>query len=471
VKVHYAADLQENPNAGEPVMGDNGAPLYQEGDEATEAFIEPEYLPTNERYCLSRINPCDFIWDEDAGPLPTNWRWMAERARMPRSEALKDRRLNKAVVRMTPAEDKEQQPVLATIGQPPSHEEEMICLWEIYDLKEKNWLIIAEGAERPVKMPAPIPLGTECHPYAILRFTIRDKSPYPIPPVSPALDPQREYCLSRSRLLKHRKRFNRKYEVVEGMLADESEISKLESGDDGTCLMVLQPNAVRPINDAPLDQQTYLELQALNADMVECFGTPDEARGISGSDSATAAALMDRRLQIREGDRQSIVVDWLTEIGKKLDQLVQAHITRDEAVRVVGPGGESWNLVRTDDYEAINGEFEYGVVTGSTQPRLPQVERAQWLAMLQVLGQVPQFLLSSRLMKHLGELHQIDDEVMLQELQQIGQQMMSGQLPMPGQTGSAAGVPTGNPITSILGMAGGQGGGITGGGGAENAQV
>ena len=55
-----------------------------------------------------------------------------------------------------------------------------------------------------------LPKGVDCHPYSILRFALTHDSPYPIPPVSQAIDPQKEYNLARSRILKHRKRFNRK---------------------------------------------------------------------------------------------------------------------------------------------------------------------------------------------------------------------------------------------------------------------
>jgi hypothetical protein len=313
--------------------------------------------------------------------------------------------------------------------------------------------------------PRPIPHGIETHPFSILRFTVRDKSPYPYPPVSPAIDPQKEYSLSRSRLLTHRKRFNRKYEVDRNKLAEpDRDISKIESGEDGTIIEVMAPGAVTPIADAPLDQQNLLELQYLNTDLVEIFGTPAQARGVADSDSATEASILDKRLEIREGDRLSIVADWVTDVARKLDQLVQAHIERDEAVKVVGPEGEYWETVRESDYQNIDGEFEYSVNLGASQPRIPQIERSQWIAfMSQVVIPFPHILTAPSVMKRMAAMFGIEDEASLEEFRQIGLKIMQGAMPMPGGQG---GGPSNNPIASILGGALGPMGGNANGGGA-----
>jgi hypothetical protein len=293
---------------------------------------------------------------------------------------------------------------------------------------------------------------------------LRDRSPYPIPPVSQALDQQRELNEARTKALIHRKRFNRKYEVVSSLLESEDELDKLVVGDDGTIIQVQQLGAVSPIRDAPLDQQTYTEISAINRDFLELMGPSPDALQISRADSATEAAIVDQRLEIREGDKLSIVTDWIIEAGRKIDQLVQAHITRDEAVRVIGPSGEEmWELVSAESYEDIAGEFEYSVNVGASQPRVPQVERSQWLAFLQVLGQFPQLMTSRRLMAHMASLHHLEDETMIQELVQIGEQMSQQLAQGAGQEGGGvspvAGVNPENPITSILGAALGANGG------------
>ena len=150
------------------------------------------------------------------------------------------------------------------------------------------------------------------------------------------------------------------------------------------------------------------------------------------------------------------VIDFVLDIARKLDQLVQVHITKDEALRVKGPQGEFWKLVRTEDYESINGEFEYSVNVGSTMPQLPQMERASWIAFLTLLQGFPQLLLSPTLIKEMAELHHLDNEALVNELLQIGKQMMSGQIPSTSPQGSQPGQGEDRPVSAIAGQFGGQ---------------
>jgi hypothetical protein len=273
--------------------------------------------------------------------------------------------------------------------------------------------------------------------------------------VSQGIPGQLELNTARSRIMTHRKRFNRKY-LATGQWEPE-ELSKLESGDDGTVLQANVGSSVVPIADAPLDSfGTYTEVSYLEKDLIEMLGgSTDEARGIAGADSATQAGIMDKRLEVKEGDAMSMVIDFVTDIVRKVDQLVQTHITKDEAIRITGPEGEYWAMVKQDDYQEIEGEFQYDVNVGATIPNLPQMERTQWLSFLQLLGNFPHLLMQKHLMKRMAEMHHIEDEVMLEELYQLGKQIMGGQMPMPGQSGSAPGRPEANPQAATGGQQGG----------------
>lgn len=465
-KVHYYADEIDNPDAGKPSLSEDGKELK---DENGEPIYEPDSVPINKRYCISRVHFDDFLWDEDAGTLPDKWCWVAERIRLTKDEA--EKKFSKATLKRLKAKGDEKKTGTPLSLEEKAKDKEIYILWEIYDLKNKQWLTICEDANDVFKEPDSLPPGVEDHPYAFLRFTLIDDSPYPIPPVSQAIDPQKEFCMSRSQVLTHRKRFNRKYEVVESKLTDpDTEIPKLENGDDGTCIRVQQNGAVTPIADAPLDQQRYLEIQALSNDLSEIFGSGGEARGIAESDSATQADIIDRRMEVKEGDKLGVVSEFLTDIAKKLDQLIQAHIEKDEAVRIVGPEGEFWQIVREADYQKIEGEFEYSIDVGATAPRLPHIERAQWTAfMSQVVIPMPHILTAPRFMKKMAAMYGIEDQAMLEELRQIGLQIMSGAMPMPGASGSAPGEQ--NPVAAVLGTAMGALGGNANGGGAPGGMM
>jgi hypothetical protein len=470
LKVRRASDMQKHPRAGEPILDDDGKELK---DETGATMRYPDELPVNERYELHRIHPNDLLFDEDAGPLEDSWGWVAQHISMKKADALNDKRYKTSAVKSIKPKSRadkmseKRRGLMTTLIDAfrRSDDNEFIDVYEIYDLKAREYLTWAEDADDLLIKPRGLPPGIERHPFSFLRFTLLDGSPYPIPPVFPALDPQKEYCLSRSRLLTHRKRFNRKYEVDVNKLNDpDVELSKLESGDDGTIIRVQALGAVNAIQDAPLDQQGLIELNYLNNDMVEIFGTPASARGIADADSATEASLLDRRLEVREGDRLSMVVDWILEAAKKLDQLVQTHIDKDEAVKITGVQGEYWQIIRESDYQKVNGEFEYGIGVGSTQPRLPDIERSQWIAFLsQVIVPFPQILTAPAIMKRIAAMFHIEDDAAIEEFRQLGLKMMSGQMPMPGNQG---GGPSNNPVAAAMGQAMGPMGGNTNGGGA-----
>ena len=223
LKVRRASDLEKHPRAGEEIVDDDNKPVLD--PETGKPQVYPEMLPVNERYEIHRVHPADFLWDADAGPLEDDWSWLAQRTTMTKEKALKDKRfkvsdIEKIKGRAIDGEGKEKKRFFNIGSTNLNPEDEIIDFWEIYDLDERQWLTIAENAEKPLIAPRPTPPGIEKHPYGILRFTLRDRSPYPIPPVSPALDPQKELSLSRSRRMTHRKRFNRKYDVLIGNPVD-----------------------------------------------------------------------------------------------------------------------------------------------------------------------------------------------------------------------------------------------------------
>lgn len=470
IKVHYCEDKIENPNKGEPIYGEDDQPMY--GTDGN-PLVAPDYIPANEAYKLTRVHPDDFIWDEDASTTSDTWSWVAQRIRLNLDDAMKNPRYKKVAIKRlrekgsNSSQDERDREMRKkgemNLTDPITGEREpepnpIFTAWEIYNIKDRTWLTIAEDGEIPIMDEEPYPKWMEDHPFAILIFTMRDDSPYPIPPLSPGVEPQIEYNRARSSIQTHRKRFNRKYEADITSLEDESELSKLESGDDGTIIKVRQRGAIGAIQDAPLDSMRYAELNYLRQELTETLGgvtASGAPSGIADAESATQAGIMDKRLDIKEGDARAIVMEFVTNIARKLDKIVQDKITGDQMVRVTGINGEEGLfLVKEDDYDAIHGEYEYTINMGATVPRLPQLERASFLGFVSFLGNAPQFLQSKRLLKKIAEMHHVDDDAMINEMYAIGQRMMgaaAGGSP-PNVTGSQAGVSESKPGSAVMGQ-------------------
>ena len=463
-KVHLYAELTENPNAGKPVLDDSGNPIF--GDE-DKPVIHPDEIPANKEFRLSRIHPDDFLVDEDAGPLDEDVSWKAHKIRRPLQMVKDDPKYRKEARDVVQGCElktddieriREERKKGGMVYVSESQTTPDICiLWELYDLKNRIWMTVAEGCSEFLIEPEPVPPGIGTDPFVDLRFLLRDDSWYPYPLIFPLLDPQREYSDARSKIMVHRKRFNRKYTAYsQGFDNPDESMSRLQNGEDGTLLLTNQPGQmIFPIQDAPLDQQVHTELAYLAHDFDELALGPNQRGTGQGVDSATEAGILEKRAEIREGDKIGTASDFCVQIAKKLDHLVQAHITDDQAIKVEGPTGIIWHEIRVTDYAEIEGEYQYSMDVGATTPQLPEIERAQFNAVLELLISAPQIMQSEPLLKEIFKMYNVSSPIVISELTKIAQQMLSGQIPMPGPRGSAPNQMEQNPAAISGGMASG----------------
>lgn len=452
LKIHYETDELENPTAGEPLLDEEGFP--QLGEDGA-AIIEPDVYVDRERYRITRLHPDDFLVDPDAGPLDEDVAWKAQRIRTPVEDVRKNKRYNSARSRVQATEvqedekDRQARQLGGTASLPkPEPDPDVAVLWEVWDRKAETWFVISEGLQDAfLQDPEPVPKGTDGDPFVALRFTPRDSSWYPFPPMATRLDSQREYCDARSKLATHRKRFNRKYEVASQYLEDESELTKLEMGEDGTIIRKTQPGieVVTPIRDAPVDSNVITEIAFLRKDFDDLSTGANQRGSGTGIDSATEAGVIEMRTQLREGDRKQLVAEFVADVGRKLDQLLRAYLTEELAISVAGPeGGEPWKVIGPSIYrdaEKIRAEFDYQIDLGTLTPIIPEVERAQTLALLQTLSGPGLVLMQDEgVANDILKSFNLENRPIAKGIVRIARAMAAqGQLPQQG--GSVAGAP------------------------------
>jgi hypothetical protein len=463
IQVAHENDWVDNPNAGNAMFAEDGTVMF---DDQENMLLEPEKYPENESFVVNRIHPDDHLVDEDATPLEYNWTAIRIRERLEdakKNEKYRTEARDKLVATEISEDEKDREKKKkGQVTDKREKDPDLVVSWQIWDVKNNQHLIVSEGCgEEFLIAPTPLPPGIEGDPFIDLRFVLRPDSWYPLPPVSQWIDSQREYCEARSKVLVHRKRFNRKYEMYSpGFDDDAAAAAKLEIGEDGTVLLKNQPQAcVTPINDAPLDQQVHTELAYLRQDFAELAVGANQRGAGYGISSATEAGIVEKRSTIREGDRVALVSDFLGEIGRKLDQLVQANLTEEYAIKVTGTTGESWQRVRPQDYQDIMGEFDVTVVVGSHTPQLPEIERAQMMNMLSlllpnlaVIGMMPQTV---KLVMQTFQIGEQQLSTILEEFAAISQQMQAGAVGQPGQQGSLPGVGESRAQSAMPGMAAG----------------
>jgi hypothetical protein len=490
VKIRANVDMKENEDAGEPILSDEELPLI--GDD-NEILRQPDEIPLSARYSITRVHHDDFIWDAEAGTTPETWWWLAERVRVTEDELRADKRFSKSAVeqllsKASRVDDKNDELQASRERRKKgdiagSHEvseepfsqdgsattdkkslrkgDRVIAYWEITDLREDEMLAVAEGGVIPLMDPEPLPPGVFDHAYEILMFTRRDDSPYPIPAISQGIDIQQATNETYTMIRTHLKRFNRKYASWANAMEPE-EKSKLESGDDGTVIEVRTPEDVPiPIKDAPLDQTNLIQISMFANALIKVLGgQSSESKGIAGADSASQAIIINRRQSVREGDKTTKVNEFVRNIARKLDKLIQVHLDTPEAIQVNGPQGRFWALVRPQDYEEIEGEYAIETNVASTAPQNPEMERNSFIAWLSMLASAPHLMLSRRLLEKSAEMHHVDDEVLIDEMFAIGQlilkqQSQGGQGAATRGTGSVPNVTEQNPQAITGGQRGG----------------
>lgn len=312
-EVGYSADWLDNPNAGKPllqedsdkpVLDDKQNPVTQpnqvprEGSEA----IFVKYVPAeqfrvsiSQKNLLSQNDWCGYFEWVYTSDLKGNKKYSNTARLKPSGEVQADR----------PTDD-------------PDHEQHkgMSKVWKIWDLRQKQKYVLVEGHDKFL-------VDGEAYKYlplATLKYYERLNHWYPLPPVFNWISPQDEYNEARDQQKNHRRRFNRRYSYHTGSY-DESEVTKLADGADGTVVKRnTDQDTFTPVADAPLDGAIWNQLAVTRADFMQISGVGGDARGAADDagtqqdETATEANIQEQRLQLRESAGRHTVADWLAEI-------------------------------------------------------------------------------------------------------------------------------------------------------------
>jgi hypothetical protein len=408
-KVGYNAVMEDNENVGRPVKDKQGSILW-DGDSMV---LEPDKHVVKEDFFVDWVDYECLLVDRDCSNNPDKTaRWIAHKIFKPVEEVKKDP-MYKNTGKLGPSalEDREREYLkqddfktpMTRMGRPgPALEEdEVVVLYEIYDMYRGETITIARDHNGPIRGPEDVPQGVGEHPFIFLKMAERRGSFYPIPAVFNWMGPQLEYNVRRNMMALHLRRYGRKY-IYYGM--DDSEMSKLEEGVDGTYAKADDPSArVEPIKDAPLDSAQYFDTGRLRIEFDEMSGVGALQRNVPDADSATEAEIVERRAREGESDDHEAVMEFISAIVTKLHKCIEANLTMDGAVQVTGPAGESWVFFGPEDFEAIEGEFVFEVKADAQPKDTLMVERAQLLQFLEMIAKNPLLGASDTLLRAVAE--------------------------------------------------------------------
>jgi hypothetical protein len=353
-----------------------------EGGEMTSTTVILEDSPFAER-----VSPMDVFVDPDATSM-RDIKWIAQRIRRPIRDVKNDKRYSKV------ARDEVQVMAVSRYADDPSRKkindknEGYAEIFEFYDVAGKSMSVFCEGAEnflvRPTKMP--YSFG---QPFVMLRnYDVPDHF-YPIGDLESIEPLQKELNETRTQMMNHRKKYSRKYLYKESAF-DGMGRQALESDDDNVMVPVISDEALSgvvanfPALINPPD--FYDQTSTIIADIDRVSGVSEIQRGGTSEirRTATESALVQDASNARTADKLAMVEQAISEVGRRMVALARQYMSGEQVARITGKDGEPVWVQFDRDY--LEGDFDFEVVAGSTQPHNESFRRQMALQMVDAMA-------------------------------------------------------------------------------------
>jgi len=349
---------------------------YDTADElaTAESITESELIITEDRPFVERISAFDMFVDADATSM-SDVRWIAQRIRRPLKDVKKDKRYNATARQEAQPSHYSKWSVDEWRGnlrprRGDSPEDSYVEIWEYYDIDRDTISVFCDGGDKFLVPPTKIPFAFG-HPFVMLRnYDIPDHF-YPMGELE-AIEPlQMELNQTRTQMMNHRKRFSRKWLYREASF-DADGRAALESDEDNVLVPVISEdglnNAVVPMPAIISPPEFYNQSDLISQDIDRVSGVSEYMRGGLPEirRTATEAGIVQDAANARASEKLAVIERCIADCGRRLVMLAQQYMTGEQSVRILGSGEKTAWLNFDRDY--IQGEFDFEVEGGSTQP-------------------------------------------------------------------------------------------------------
>jgi hypothetical protein len=196
---------------------------------------------------------------------------------------------------------------------------------------------------------------------------------YPMGDVCQIESLQLELNQTRSQMMNHRKRFARKW-LYDKDAFDRDGEEALTSDIDNTMIPVTNMNGslndvIIPMPAVITPSEFYDQSSLITNDIDRVSGVSDYQRGAAQTSvkrTATEAAMIQDAANARAQDRLAKIETVLSQLGERVIALMQQYLTGEQVARIVTMPGKAWVNY---DADFIQGEFDYEVQAGSTEPQ------------------------------------------------------------------------------------------------------
>lgn len=392
VEVGYSADWILNPNAMHPLLTSD-ANKYASGKPKIKE--EPEELPANEKVYVKHISAKRFRVGGIDHKYLQRCTWcgyydFVNKLDLKAMKGLMNEDKIGIAQAVFPDPDTE-----TNDRQTDNYKGNAIKVWHIWDLRANVQLLILDSPR------------TTIFQRKFKRLPLIDYRPdrrittegfYPIPPSFNWLSPQDEINETREMLRAHRRRFVRKFMVVEGQMDDE-EIEKFETGPDGAIVKVKRTDALQPIQNADLGNALNEAIQTSADDLDRIAGVSPEDQGIPDRTTATQAQITAQRGALRSQKDQLRITNWMSLIGREILLTVKDKFVLGMYAKLSSPEGENFlGTVQEDQdaYRYVTSEdlddgfdFRINVDVTSLSATAQMDEKQKFMEFISTLQQFP----------------------------------------------------------------------------------
>ena len=348
---------------------------YESSDDLSsstpESVTESTMIIKEDRPFVERIDPADMFVDADATTMK-DARWIAQRVRRPLEDVKRDKRYRaKARADASPSHYSKWGMEPGKPRRSYSVDDSYVEIWEYYDIERNTMSIFCDGSDSFLVAPMEIPFSFG-HPYTMIRNYDVPGHFYPMGELE-AIEPlQRELNQTRTQMMNHRKRYSRKWLYKESAF-DADGRSALESDEDNVLVPVISDESIAgvisPMPAVINPPEFYNQSELITSDINRVTGISDYARGALPEvrRTATEAGIIQDASNSRAADKLAIVERSIADVAKKLVQIAQQFLQGEQVVRL--SGNVQPQLWLTFDRASVQGEFDFEVEAGSTQPQ------------------------------------------------------------------------------------------------------
>jgi len=381
MKAIYTPKFESNPNAGDPIQIGIDAfndPVYLTDDEGN-LVSETNMLLVSELFAAERISPKDMLIDPECGNFIERSKWIGQ-------EIIKSLDYIKRSPLYKNTDDLQSNVTLEEVLRRTSEkairelDEERVKIYEMYDIETKELLVLAEGHTKFIRIAK-----FNVQPFSILKFNEIPDEFYALADVAVEKPLQQEINVSASMVITHARRASRKYVYEEKSISDE-QLENLKDPGDMTFAAIKDWNKPpKALESATQDPSIFQYTSQSKINFNEVVGSTEMERGVvERRKTFGEAKFQEGHGSARRSDKQSLVADFVSEIYTNIFQLMQFNLNTEQAIKVIGPKGKFWTKVKRED---IQGEYFVDIEVAELRPNLPEVEKADLIQFVQILGQ------------------------------------------------------------------------------------